>query len=399
MRYCLGVDVAAVDSMYCLVAETGAIIFMPAKSPHTKSGFQWILEKLNGIEQKDIAVIMESTSTYHLKVERFFRENTDCEVIILNPIIKKNHKRNLRKTKTDKEDCLNLVDIFFKGEYNCQVRHEEIYAEMQFLSRQIQHLQEGATRTRNRLRQLLSMLNPAYFDAFRNDFMYSETGLRFIAAWPHCDLLNAATAEDIAISLASTHQRSPGYYRRKAERLKTFAANCYPAVSKESVMTDCLAETALRLLAQQQEIEVLKSRLVALGSSTELYDLFISVPGIGPYLASSLIAELKDIRRFENHKKLIAYCGFDPTIIQSGKSIHYNGPISKRGNSTARKILFYTVSIILVVARKTNRQMPLLLYYEKKRGEGKHHHACLVACCTKLLRILLAMSKQNTPYS
>lgn len=89
LRYCLGVDVAAVDSMYCLVAETGEIIFMPAKSPHTKSGFQWILEKLNGIEQKDIAVIMESTSTYHLKVERFFRENTDCEVIILNPMISK----------------------------------------------------------------------------------------------------------------------------------------------------------------------------------------------------------------------------------------------------------------------------------------------------------------------
>ena len=106
-------------------------------------------------------------------------------------------------------------------------------------------------------------------------------------------------------------------------------------------MTDCLAETALRLLAQQQEIEVLKSRLVALGSSTELYDLFISVPGIGPYLASSLIAELKDIRRFENHKKLIAYCGFDPTIIQSGKSIHYNGPISKRGNSTATRFPSY----------------------------------------------------------
>ena len=35
--------------------------------------------------------------------------------------------------------------------------------------------------------------------------MYSETGLRFIAAWPHCDLLNAATAEDIAISLAFLH--------------------------------------------------------------------------------------------------------------------------------------------------------------------------------------------------
>ena len=59
VRYCLGVDVAAVDSMYCLAAETGEIIFMPVKSPHTKTGFQWILEKLDGIEQQDIAVIME----------------------------------------------------------------------------------------------------------------------------------------------------------------------------------------------------------------------------------------------------------------------------------------------------------------------------------------------------
>lgn len=167
---------------------------------------------------------------------------------------------------------------------------------------------------------------------------------------------------------------------------------------QHSVMTVCLSETARYLLAQQKEINVLKDRLVSLASTTDLYDLFQSVPGIGPYLSAALIAELKDIRRFENHKKLIAYCGFDPTIIQSGKSIHYNGPISKRGNSTARKVIFYTTSIMLVVARKTNHQMPLLLYYEKKRGEGKHHHACVVACCTKLLRILLAMSKQNTPY-
>lgn len=398
MHYCLGVDVAAIDSMYCLVAETGEVIFMPVKYPHTKDGFRRVLEGFGGISHEDVTVIMESTSTYHLKVERFFRENTACEVIILNPMISKNHKRNLRKTKTDKEDCMNLIDIFFKGEYNHQVRHEEIYSELQFLSRQIQHFQENATRTKNRLRQLLSMLNPACFEAFRNDFLYSETGLCFVAAWPHCDMLTDATVDEIAASMASTHQRSPNYYRRKAESLKRFAENCYPAARKDSVMTVCLAETARCLLAQQKDIGVLKDRLVSLASTTELHGLFLSVPGIGPYLSAALIAELKDIRRFENHKKLIAYCGLDPTIIQSGKTIHYNGPISKRGNSTARKVLFYTMSIMLIVARKTNPQMPLLLYYEKKRGEGKHHHACVVACCTKLLRILLAMSKQNSLY-
>lgn len=398
MRYCLGVDVAGIDSMYCLAAETGEIIFLPVKYPHTRDGFHQVLKRLDGISHKDITVIMESTSTYHLKVERFFRENTVCEIVILNPMISKGHKRNLRKTKTDKEDCLNLIDIFFKGEYNFQFQHDGIYVEMQFLSRQIEHLQEGATRTRNRLKQLLTMLNPACFEAFRNDFLYSETGLRFIAAWPHCDMLAGATADEIAASMASTHNRSPNYYLKKAISVKCFAENSYPSAPQNSVMTACLSETALYLLDQQIEINRLKERLVALASTTDLYELFCSIPGIGPYLSAALIAELKDIRRFDNHKKLIAYCGFDPTIIQSGKSVHYNGPISKRGNSTARKVVFYTVSTLLIVARKINPQMPLLLYYEKKRGEGKHHHACIVACCTKLLRILLAMSKQNTPY-
>ena len=96
---------------------------MPVKYPHTEDGFYRVLESFGEIPHEDITVIMVSTSTYHLKVERFFRENTACEIVILNPMISKNHKRNLRKTKTDKEDCLNLIEIFFKGEYNHQVHH------------------------------------------------------------------------------------------------------------------------------------------------------------------------------------------------------------------------------------------------------------------------------------
>lgn len=399
MKYCLGVDVAAIDSMYCLMSEDGELIFPPTKYEHTNSGFKKVIERIGTINQTCISVILESTSTYHLKVVRFFRENTKCNVIILNPIISKEHKRNLRKTKTDKEDCLNLIDIFFKNEYNPQTQHDAIFEEMQFLSRQIQHLQEGATRTRNRLKQFISMINPALFLAFRNDFLYSETGLKFAAEWPHCTMLMEASVDDIASSFGCIRNRSSNYYRSKAEKVKFFANDCYPAVDKNSVISTCLSETAIRLFQQQEEIEKLKEKLIELAKDTELYNLYLTIPGIGPYLAATLLAELKDIRRFDNHKKLIAFCGFDPTIIQSGKTIHYNGPISKRGNSTARKMIFYTVNVILMVARKTDPDNALLLYYEKKRGESKHHHACVIACCTKLLRILLAMSKQGKPYN
>lgn len=53
---------------------------------------------------------MESTGVYHKPIERFLLEN-NFKVFVINSFHGKMHKRNLRKTKTDKEDCFNLVNI------------------------------------------------------------------------------------------------------------------------------------------------------------------------------------------------------------------------------------------------------------------------------------------------
>ena len=36
---------------------------------------------------------------------------------IINPIYSKMYKQNLRKTKTDKEDCLKLAELFFMKDF------------------------------------------------------------------------------------------------------------------------------------------------------------------------------------------------------------------------------------------------------------------------------------------
>ena len=53
---------------------------------------------------------MESTGVYHKPIERFLLEN-NFKVFVINSLHGKMHKRNLRKTKTDKEDWFNLVNI------------------------------------------------------------------------------------------------------------------------------------------------------------------------------------------------------------------------------------------------------------------------------------------------
>lgn len=77
---------------------------------------------------------MESTGVYHRPIERFFLEK-NFKVFVINPIYGKMHKRNIRKTKTDKEDCLNLVNLFF-AEKNVMkediITHQSLLAQLNF---------------------------------------------------------------------------------------------------------------------------------------------------------------------------------------------------------------------------------------------------------------------------
>lgn len=398
MKYCLALDVACGRSMACLLSSEGELVLPPTEYRHTETSFSDMLSHLRGLDGAEVHVIMESTSVYHLPVERFFRERTNCEVIVINPIIAKEHKRNLRKTKTDQQDCLNLANIFFRGDYNLQSSHEAIYTEMQVLSRQLFHLQQGQIRTKNRFRQLLALTCPEYNELFSRQFLFSRTALHFIETYPHCDMVKSESVATLEKCLGAPYRKRTYNYRKMAEKIKSSLDDSFAAVPVSSLTVCCVVDTIHRLRIEIAEIESIKEKLIALAEHTPLYELYLSIPGIGPITAALLVAELKDIRRFDNIKKLIASCGLDPTIVQSGRTINYHGPISKRGNRNARYVLFNTIMSLLMVTKRNAPDDPVRLYYEKKRGEGKHHHACVVACCTKLLRIMFAMGKQNTLY-
>ena len=198
--------------------------------------------------------------------------------------------------------------------------------------------------------------------------------------------------------LGAPYRKRTYNYRKMAEKVKIALNDSFAAVPVSRLTVNCVVDTMHHLRTESAEIESIKERLIALAEHTPLYELYLSIPGIGPITAALLVAELKDIRRFDNIKKLTASCGLDPTIVQSGKTINYHGSISKRGNRNAQYVLFNTVMSLLMVTKRKSPDDPVRLYYEKKRGEGNHHHACVVACCTKLLRIMFAMSKQNTLY-
>ena len=144
------------------------------------------------------------------------------------------------------------------------------------------------------------------------------------------------------------------------------------------------------------QVEKIKTQMITLAKQTKNFNNIVSIFGIGDLSASLIIAELKDITRFNNVKQINASCGLDPTIIQSGKSINYHGPISKRGNRYARKILFNCSRNIISLSAKCDKENPMYVYYQKKKQEGKHFYECLTACSTKVIRIIYALCMNNS---
>lgn len=400
MRSVLSIDVANGKSEVLLLTEQGEVLIKPYEVKHCLSEFNNLKEKIDSFKLDDLTVFMESTSTYHLPIQRFFTNN-NFKVQVINPILGKNNTRNLRKTKTDIEDCYNLADLFFKNTVKIHTKEmNTIYSNMIELSRQEKHLTENIVRSKNRFKQIISNAFPEYTKCFTSNDIYGETSLNFIKEFPHADIIKSKRIDALANNI---YKNTKGYlpYSRcltKAKKIKELANNSYPGIDINSCEVKNLINIIDIIIYNSNKLNEVKQDIINLAKQTPYFNIINSIYGIGETSTAQIIAELGDINRFENIKQLNAFCGLDPTIIQSGKSINYNGPISKRGNRNARKILFITCCSIIRSSVLHNIDTDILIYYRKKQAENKHFKECITACSTKLLRIIFAMCKNNSLY-
>ena len=117
-HYVLAIDVAKSKSMVSLIGSCGEVLISPYEINHNLNDFKNLDERIKKSNVfNDTAVIMESTGIYQMPVKRFFKEN-NYNLYVINPIYSKMYKQNLRKTKTDKEDCLKLAELFFIKDFN-----------------------------------------------------------------------------------------------------------------------------------------------------------------------------------------------------------------------------------------------------------------------------------------
>ena len=394
MKTVLSVDVAKGKSMFMLMNSEGEIFIDSIELKHNLENFNKLKKQVETFEISDLTVFMESTGIYHLPVERYFKEN-GFNTLVINSLTTKNNYDTIRKTKTDKKDCFRLAKLFFVNEVEYHdLSKKDLYANLKAMTRQYFYLTQVNVSCKNRYKRLINICFPELETIFKSSRIYEETALNFIKVFPHAEIVKEKRIDALYNNLYKTNSRHDYYYKRLAHEIKEIASNSYPGIDKAHSDVQNLSNIAEMLQNNIKNINELKERMIETAKQSPYFKIINSFYGIGEVLTAELLGELGDITRFDNHKQLIAFCGLDPTIIQSGKSINVHGAISKRGDKYARWILF-NISQMVVKLGHQYPEHPVYNYYLKKKAEGKHYYESLTACSTKILRMLYSMCKNN----
>lgn len=84
------------------------------------------------------------------------------------------------------------------------------------------------------------------------------------------------------------------------------------------------------------------------------YHWLKSIPGIGPIIALTVLAEGGDLRRFNHHRQFLKFCGFDLCAHQSG-IFRGQSKLSKYGNAKLRYVFWLAATVALKMRENTFR--------------------------------------------
>lgn len=137
-----------------------------------------------------------------------------------------------------------------------------------------------------------------------------------------------------------------------------------------------------------KKCELLKKQIIKEWSKGNDVKYLDSIPGITPFLAATILAELLPLSRFQRIDQIIAYAGLDPSVKQTGGKTGRHGAISKRGSPTLREALF-------LAAFGSFSKQPMKTIYEYYKGRNLHHNTILCIMARKILRIAVALLKKR----
>ena len=158
------------------------------------------------------------------------------------------------------------------------------------------------------------------------------------------------------------------------------------------------ARTCLKMLADQLDLvnrQALENDRMVLADarSSEVGRRLMAVPGVGPVLASAMVAAVPDPRAFRSGRNLAAWIGIVPKQNSSGGKERLGG-ITKQGNRYLRQLLVVGALAVIRYAERHGTKRPWLVQLMARRTTK----IAAVALANKMARMIWAIMASGEAY-
>ena len=362
---------------------------------NSEAGFQTLLAWITDLKEKtgktEVIPGMEPTGHYWFALGKFLQDQ-GMRPVHVNPHHVKKSKEldDNHPSKNDRKDPKTIAALVNEGRYMYPFIPEGIYAEIRNLSNLRFEAQEELTRAKNRTARWFAIYFPEYKDVYGD--LKAVGGRMILRKAPLPQDIVKLGAEGINRIWRDAKLRGAG--KKRAETL--YAAAEHSIGNRE-------APEAARLELEQllDDIDRYEERLKKVTELLEeklrevpYIDKLLEIKGIGMTTVSGFVAEVGDIRRFNDPKQVQKLAGYAITANESGK---YKGEshISHRGRKRLRYVLYEAA---VSVVGKNEEFKKIHEYYRTRKENPLKKMESVVAVACKLIRVFYTILTKGVSY-
>jgi transposase len=311
---------------------------------NTAAEFRRFADYLHSL-QYPVRIGFEATGNYHRPLAHFLQTvGFHLELIPSLAVARTREAKHNSWDKNDPKDAQVLLDLLRSGftqHFHDPLVHQTL--DLQELS--LTHAQISFEKTRTQHRLLTHYL-PLYFPEIECYYHASRSQwlLELLRAFPTPALITRLSREEFVQQAWPLVGRKVGKQRLLEDIYRTAQSSIGLPVEEDSEAVAMFRVVLGEMIRLCQLRDQLEQRATLHLQGNEDFRRLQQVPGIGPILALTILAEAGDLRRFHHHRQFLKFCGLDLSTQPSGQ---YRGltKLSKYGNARLRCAFWMAATI------------------------------------------------------
>lgn len=290
--------------------------------------------------------------------------------------------------KTDAKDARIIADQARMRTDLQPVRGvDQISVDLRMLTARRTDLICDRVRAINRLRATLLEYFPALERAF--DYSKSKAALTLLSEYQTPDRLRRMGVTRLAAWLRKRGCRNSTTVATVAVEAAHQQSTRLPT---EPIGSALVTRLAAEITAIDGDLVALDAQLCCRFQQHEAAEILLSLPGFGPVLAATFLANIGgNLDGFDTVDRLAAMAGLAPVPYDSGRisgNLHRPRRFNRRLLRTC-----YLAALSSLKNSPSSRA-----FYDRKRREGKSHKQALIALARRRINVIWAMLRDHTPY-